>query len=74
LGVSLFYLDDLAAQNLLLRDGDLLLALFARHRAGQQLARALAREDDEFESVFLGCSLHDIPFQADLKVRLYGPP
>src|SRR6476620_10291299 len=57
---SLFYLDDLAAQNFLLCDGNLLLALFARHGTGQQLARTFAREDDEFEPVFLGCSLHDV--------------
>src|SRR5215471_5839572 len=69
-------LDDLAAQNFLLRNGDLLLALFAWHGAGQQLARAFACEDDEFEPVFLGCSLHDVlsggPEGPPLRPRYYG--
>src|SRR5262245_24503262 len=82
LDVSLLYFDDLAAQDFLLRDGDLLIALFARHSASEQLPGTFAREDDEFEPVFLGCSFHDVlswdlkvrlcvHFQADLKVRLY---
>src|SRR6476659_7427655 len=72
LDVSLFYLDDLAAQNFLLCDGNLLLALFARHGTGQQLARTFAREDDEFEPVFLGCSLHDV-LSSGPEVSLYVP-
>jgi len=69
LDVLLLYLDDLAAQDFLLRDRDLLVPLFARDSAGQQLARALACEDDEFEPVFLGCSFHDV-----LSGRPKGPP
>jgi hypothetical protein len=58
--VSVLYLDDLAAQDFLLRDGDLLVPFFARDSAGQQLPGALACEDDEFEPVFFGCSFHVI--------------
>ena len=32
--------------------------VFARHGAVQQLARALAGQDDELEPVFLRCSFH----------------
>src|SRR5262245_30057 len=60
LDVSVLDLDHLAAQDFLLRDGDLLIALFARHSAGEQLPGTFACEDDEFEPVFLGCSFHDV--------------
>src|ERR1044071_5621022 len=58
LDVSVLYLYDLAAQDFLLRDGDLLVPFFARDSAVEQLTRAFACEDDEFEPVFLGCSFH----------------
>src|ERR1700752_106517 len=60
IGVSVLYFDDLAAQDFLLRDGDLLVPLFPRHGAVEQLALTLAGEDDEFEPVFLGCWCHDV--------------
>jgi len=47
-----------AAQHLALGDGDLLHALLARHGAGQQLPRALSRDDDEFKPVVFGSSFH----------------
>src|SRR5207249_4688629 len=59
-------LDDLAAQDFLLRDRNLLAALFARHGAGEQLPRTFAGEDDEFEAVFLRWSFHHSPCLADL--------
>jgi len=60
------YLDDLAAQDFLLRDGDLLIALLAWHGAGEQLPGTLAREDDEFEAIFLGWSFHVFSLWAGL--------
>src|SRR5438477_465220 len=53
-------LDDLATEDFLLRDGDLLVALLARDGAVHQLTRALAGEDDEFETVLFGCSFQFI--------------
>ena len=58
--MSLVYLDDLAAQDFLLRDGGLLVPFLAGYRAVEQLARTLAREDDEFETVLFRCSFHSV--------------
>ena len=43
----------LRSQHFALRDGDLLLAVLARHGAAQQLPRPRAGDDDELEPVFL---------------------
>jgi len=60
LDVSVLYLYDLATQDFLLRDSNLLVSFFPRHSAVEQLAGAFARKHDEFEPVFLGCSFHDV--------------
>src|SRR5437764_12112914 len=60
-----FDLNDLTPQNFLLRDGDLLVAFFARHRAVQQLARTFPRQDDELETILFRRSLHGAPFGRD---------
>jgi hypothetical protein len=56
--LSFVDLDDFAPKNFLLRDCDFLVAFLTRRCARQQLARTLARKDDEFEPVFLRCSFH----------------
>src|SRR5690348_12913291 len=49
---------DLATQHFALRDGDLLLAVFAGQCARQQLSGTLARDHHELETILSRCSFH----------------
>src|SRR5918993_3840695 len=51
---------DLVPQDLALCDGHLLLARLAGQRTAQQLPRAGAGDDDEFETAVFGSALHDV--------------
>src|SRR5690349_3668321 len=62
---------DFPAQDFALRDRHLLVALLARHRAGQQLARPRAGHDDKFKAVLFGTSLHlNVPMMASAFGRM----